>query len=138
MVCLRSLLRSYFSLFLVTFLTPNKLNYLGRWKFCSHSNCGYFQVVLASVPDLSCGFARELFVEWAEDPRNSVIFTIRPSPETLARTLIDNLAQKTVEIEVRNILFFHEPLLRICWSDDNYLHFSFILLDSLQNSTSII
>ena len=60
-----------------------------------------FQVVLASVPDLSCGFARELFVAWAEDMRNSVIFTMRPCPGTLARTLIDNLQQKTVDIEVK-------------------------------------
>ena len=58
------------------------------------------KVVLASVADLTCGFSRELFVKWAEDPKNTVVFTCRPSPGALARTLIDNLQQKTIDIEV--------------------------------------
>ncbi|KAK2553094.1 Cleavage and polyadenylation specificity factor subunit 2 [Acropora cervicornis] len=59
------------------------------------------KVVLASVADLTCGFSRELFIKWAEEPKNTVVFTCRPSPGTLARSLIDNLQQKTVDIEVK-------------------------------------
>lgn len=58
------------------------------------------KVVLASVADLTCGFSRELFIKWAEEPKNTVVFTCRPSPGTLARSLIENLQQKTVDIEV--------------------------------------
>ena len=58
------------------------------------------KIVLASVADLTCGFSRELFIKWAEDPKNTVVFTCRPSPGALARTLIDNLQQKTIDIEV--------------------------------------
>lgn len=59
------------------------------------------KVVLASVADLTCGFSRELFIKWAEEPRNTVVFTCRPSPGTLARTLIENLQLKAVDIEVK-------------------------------------
>ena len=35
------------------------------------------KVVLASMPDLECGFSRELFALWATHPKNSVILTSR-------------------------------------------------------------
>lgn len=63
------------------------------------------KVVLASVADLTCGFSRELFIKWAEEPRNTVVFTCRPSPGTLARTLIENLQLKAVDVEVKLELF---------------------------------
>ena len=68
-------------------------------------NC-YLKVVLASMPDMECGFARELFLQvapvlcsileqrftlccqWCTNPKNSVILTSRSSPGTLARQLI--------------------------------------------------
>ncbi|MEE6494364.1 hypothetical protein FKM82_017112 [Ascaphus truei] len=59
------------------------------------------KVVLASQPDLECGFSRELFIQWCQDPKNSVILTYRTSPGTLARFLIDNPTEKVIDIELR-------------------------------------
>ena len=58
------------------------------------------KAVLTSMPDLECGFSRELFVQWASTPRNSIILTSRPAPGTLARHLIDNLNTKSIELMV--------------------------------------
>lgn len=33
------------------------------------------KLVLATLPSLQAGMARELFVEWAHDPRNLILFT---------------------------------------------------------------
>lgn len=46
------------------------------------------KVVLASMPDMECGFARELFLQWCSNPKNSVILTSRSSPGTLGRDLV--------------------------------------------------
>ena len=35
------------------------------------------QVVLATLPSLDCGPARQLLVDWAAAPRNTIIFTER-------------------------------------------------------------
>jgi cleavage and polyadenylation specificity factor subunit 2 len=35
------------------------------------------KVVLASMPDLECGFARELFMAWCSNPKHSIILTSR-------------------------------------------------------------
>jgi len=67
---------------------------------CLSMFCGE-QAVLVSVPDLECGFSRDLFVQWATNPKNSVILTCRPSPGCLARDLIDHPKAKSVEIVVR-------------------------------------
>lgn len=48
------------------------------------------KVVLCSTPDIESGFSRELFVQWAVGPNNSIILTTRTSPGTLARDLIEN------------------------------------------------
>lgn len=44
------------------------------------------QVVLATLPDLSCGYARQLFAEWADNDLNTVVLTTRdvcsPVPTT--------------------------------------------------------
>ncbi|KAH0502430.1 Cleavage and polyadenylation specificity factor subunit 2 [Microtus ochrogaster] len=59
------------------------------------------KVVLASQPDLECGFSRDLFIQWCQDPKNSIILTYRTTPGTLARFLIDNPSEKVTEIELR-------------------------------------
>lgn len=59
------------------------------------------KVVLASSPDMESGFSRELFVQWAGSPNNSIIITSRTSPGTLARDLIENGGNKFIELEVR-------------------------------------
>ncbi|XP_076979501.1 cleavage and polyadenylation specificity factor subunit 2 isoform X2 [Tamandua tetradactyla] len=59
------------------------------------------KVVLASQPDLECGFSRDLFIQWCQDSKNSIILTYRTTPGTLARFLIDNPSEKVTEIELR-------------------------------------
>ena len=59
--------------------------------------------MLASQPDLECGFARDLFIQWAENDKNSIILTTRTSPGTLARELIDKPNVTTIEVEVKRI-----------------------------------
>ena len=83
----------------------NKLKSNQLEDFWMSLNC-YLKVVLASMPDMECGFARELFLQvvpalcsipeqrftfccqWCTNPKNSVILTSRSSPGTLARQLI--------------------------------------------------
>ena len=38
-------------------------------------------MVLATSPNLECGFAKDIFIRWAPDPRNTIIFT-STTPET--------------------------------------------------------
>lgn len=59
------------------------------------------KVVLASMPDLQCGFARDLFMGWCGNAKNSIILTCRTSPGTLSRWLIDHPKDKTVTVEMR-------------------------------------
>ena len=60
------------------------------------------KLVLASTPDLQCGFARSLFVEWCENPKNSIILTSRSSStDTLANQLIENLNRKFISVEMK-------------------------------------
>ena len=54
------------------------------------------KVVLASMPDMECGFARDLFLQWCSNPKNSVILTSRSSPGTLGRDLITNGGDRTI------------------------------------------
>jgi Cft2 family RNA processing exonuclease len=65
--------------------------------------CMVLQVVLASMQDLTCGFAKDLFIEWAEDEKNSIIFSTRTAPGSLARNLIDNPNTTKVDLEVQYI-----------------------------------
>ncbi|KAA3681272.1 cleavage and polyadenylation specificity factor subunit 2 [Paragonimus westermani] len=53
----------------------------GRCLEIAHflEQCWMNQVVLASFSDLSCGFARQLFAEWADNDLNTVILTSRDS-----------------------------------------------------------
>jgi cleavage and polyadenylation specificity factor subunit 2 len=60
------------------------------------------KLVLASTPDLQCGFARSLFVEWCENPKNTIILTSRSSStDTLANQLIENVNKKSISIEMK-------------------------------------
>ncbi|XP_067274317.1 cleavage and polyadenylation specificity factor subunit 2 [Pseudorasbora parva] len=59
------------------------------------------KVVLCSQPDLESGFSRELFIQWCQDAKNSVILTYRTTPGTLARYLIDNPGEKRMDLEIR-------------------------------------
>uniref|UniRef100_A0A034WQU1 Cleavage and polyadenylation specificity factor subunit 2 n=1 Tax=Bactrocera dorsalis TaxID=27457 RepID=A0A034WQU1_BACDO len=60
------------------------------------------KVVLASTPDLESGFTRELFVQWAANPLNSIIITSRTSQGTLAMDLVDNASPgRKLELDVR-------------------------------------
>ncbi|XP_011184046.1 probable cleavage and polyadenylation specificity factor subunit 2 [Zeugodacus cucurbitae] len=60
------------------------------------------KVVLASTPDLECGYTRELFVQWAANPLNSIIITSRTSQGTLAMDLVDNASPgRKLELDVR-------------------------------------
>ena len=56
--------------------------------------------MLASTADLNCGFARDLFIKWADSADNSVIFTTLTPPGTLARKLIDNPNLESIDLEV--------------------------------------
>ncbi|XP_050341682.1 probable cleavage and polyadenylation specificity factor subunit 2 [Bactrocera neohumeralis] len=60
------------------------------------------KVVLASTPDLESGFTRELFVQWAANPLNSIIITSRTSQGTLAMDLVENASPgRKLELDVR-------------------------------------
>ncbi|XP_034238618.1 probable cleavage and polyadenylation specificity factor subunit 2 [Thrips palmi] len=59
------------------------------------------KVVLASTPDMECGFSRELFLQWCGNPQNSIIVTCRTSPGTLARELIEHGSGCTLQLEVQ-------------------------------------
>ena len=59
------------------------------------------KVVLASTPDMECGFSRELFLQWCSNPQNSIIVTSRTSPGTLARELIERGSGCTLQLEVQ-------------------------------------
>ncbi|KAK3802172.1 hypothetical protein RRG08_050058 [Elysia crispata] len=59
------------------------------------------QVVLASTPDLQCGYSRDLFVAWCGSAQNSIVLTNRTSPGTLARWLIDNPQDHVVRLEIK-------------------------------------
>ena len=59
------------------------------------------KVVLSSMPDLECGFARDLFALWCSDPRNSIVLTSRPGQGTLGRRLCDQPSLKSVTLELK-------------------------------------
>jgi len=59
------------------------------------------KVVLASMPDMECGFARDLFLTWCTNPKNSIILTSRSSPGTLGMDLINNGGDRVMNLEVK-------------------------------------
>eukprot|EP00761_Pharyngomonas_kirbyi_P001174 gb/GECH01001176.1/.p1 GENE.gb/GECH01001176.1/~~gb/GECH01001176.1/.p1 ORF type:complete len:727 (+),score=167.88 gb/GECH01001176.1/:1-2181(+) len=46
-------------------------------------------VVVTSSPSLETGYSRDMFVSWASNPRNTVIFTEKSFPHTLGRQMMD-------------------------------------------------
>ena len=59
------------------------------------------KVILCSLPDLECGFARDLFALWCSNPRHLVVLTTRCGPDTLCRKLLDNPGLTTVTLEIK-------------------------------------
>lgn len=65
------------------------------------------KLVIVSMSDMECGHAKSLFLEWCENPKNSVVFTHRPAPNTLAHSLVqmselsdDGRPNKKISVEV--------------------------------------
>ncbi|CAH9121693.1 unnamed protein product [Cuscuta epithymum] len=56
------------------------------------------KVVLASMASLEAGFSHDIFVEWATDTRNLVLFTERGQFGTLARMLQSDPPPKAVKV----------------------------------------
>lgn len=66
-------------------------------------------MVLATSPSLECGFAKDIFIRWAPDPRNSIIFT-STTPETSFASRVLKLAkgpsaEKTISCTVTKKVF---------------------------------
>ena len=49
--------------------------------------------MLATLPSLEAGYARQLFLEWAGDGRNAVVFATAPPPGSLAERVLQLGAQ---------------------------------------------
>lgn len=47
------------------------------------------KLVLVSLSDMECGYAKSLFLEWCESSKNTILFTQRPAPNTLAARLYE-------------------------------------------------
>ena len=54
------------------------------------------------MSDLECGYSRDLFVQWASNPKNSIILTSRTAPGCLTHTLVSNLKLPSVDLEVKS------------------------------------
>jgi cleavage and polyadenylation specificity factor subunit 2 len=67
------------------------------------------KVVLTSSPTLETGFAKDLFVRWAGDGRNSIIFTAPTPPTSLATRVMeivrDETSNRTVTFHVTRKVF---------------------------------
>lgn len=58
-------------------------------------------VVLASMPDLECGFAHDLFLQWASSSENTIILTSRTGEDTLASELLKGGSNRTIKMEIK-------------------------------------
>ena len=67
-------------------------------------------VVVCSMQSLFSGYAQDLFVEWASNPVNRIIFTDRSKPNTISRRLMENPKMGTLFMEVG---YFYYPFCRI-------------------------
>lgn len=56
------------------------------------------KVVLSSMASLEAGFSHDIFVEWADDPKNLVLFTERGQFGTLARMLQSDPPPRYVKV----------------------------------------
>lgn len=52
-------------------------------------SCHICQVVLATSASLECGYAKETFIKYAADVRNSIIFTTTPPPRSFGARVLD-------------------------------------------------
>ena len=59
------------------------------------------RVVLASQPDLECGYSRDLFINWSTNPKNCIILTQRCSVGTLAHQLMNSQKGKLITLEIK-------------------------------------
>ncbi|XP_071961785.1 cleavage and polyadenylation specificity factor subunit 2-like [Antedon mediterranea] len=59
------------------------------------------KVVLASVPDMECGYSRDLFLQWSTKPNNSIILTSRTSPTTISREFIQNTNKQKLWLKIK-------------------------------------
>ncbi|GAU88227.1 hypothetical protein RvY_00967 [Ramazzottius varieornatus] len=59
------------------------------------------KVVVASQPDLECGFSRNIFTDVCRNAKNTIILTQRTSVGTLARYLIDKPQTSRLTIDVK-------------------------------------
>ena len=83
------------------------------------------KLVLASTPDLECGFSRQLFAEWCENPKNTIIFTSRCSTNTLANDLILNPNKSDL---VLNVSLFDFIIYLLYSKKDFIVLFIFVLI----------
>lgn len=96
------------------------------------------KVVLCSTTDMESGFSRELFVQWASNPNNSIILTTRSSPGTLARDLLDNGGNgRKIEMDVRRRVELEGPELEeyMRTEGEKYSHIKLIKRDVEENSS---
>lgn len=56
------------------------------------------KVVLTGISGLTAGFGRDLFLQWASNPKNTVMFTARPPAGTFGRSLYDNTGPRKVTL----------------------------------------
>ncbi|KAM7499665.1 hypothetical protein LguiA_024079 [Lonicera macranthoides] len=56
------------------------------------------KIVLASMASLEAGFSQDIFVEWASDVKNCILFTEKGQFATLARMLQSDLPPKAVKV----------------------------------------
>ncbi|CAG2100502.1 unnamed protein product [Medioppia subpectinata] len=59
------------------------------------------RVVLASQPDLECGYSRDLFFNWSTNPKNCIILTQRCSAGTLAHQLMNSQRGRLITLEIK-------------------------------------
>ena len=57
-------------------------------------------MILASMETLACGPAKEMFLDWAADPRNLVLFTQQPLIGSLAHDVLHANVPAVLDVEV--------------------------------------
>ncbi|KJE89722.1 cleavage and polyadenylation specificity factor [Capsaspora owczarzaki ATCC 30864] len=58
-------------------------------------------VVLASMEGLTSGFARDLMLKWAENPKNLIIFPNNSPASDLAKSLVEKNRQIVIDVKTR-------------------------------------
>ena len=58
--------------------------------------------VLASGPDLSSGFSKDLFLKWLSSPSNTIIFTDKSTKRSLTREILRALSEKKKILKIPN------------------------------------